>query len=156
WSGYAVSQSHAVTAGTAHDLLVFRIIPTRGGPEFFARRGMPDVEDFKREAAAGVYLGARSPTRNDPRWLAWVRRDWLSSCAAWLAHRPAATLGEAARKLPSLLSGRPRYGSTRTIVPAPVQDLLWSRSHSDILFWIVAEAAFLVFAWTRVRARALD
>ena len=135
---------------------MFRIFPTPGGPKFFARRGMPDVAGFKREAAAGVYLGARSRTREDPKWLAWARREWLWSYGAWLAHRPTAELSDAGSLLTSLLSGFPPYGHSRNVLPGPLQKALWGRTSSDIPAWIATLTILLLLSLALARRRAFS
>jgi hypothetical protein len=156
WGAYAANGNDAILADNAHNLLVMRILQEPDGASFFARRGLPDLELLRREAATRRFTGRRSPVLRDPAWTKWIDDHWLRAYSSWLVRHPAATIRRPFGNLTAALSGFPEYAGTRAVLPGPIQDLLWDRSTGDLPLWLVVSFGLWLASLTLPRRGDLD
>jgi hypothetical protein len=130
WGGYATASSGRDNiAFNANEILVWRILKTDDGGEYFAARGLPRLDELKREAAATTNMAdIDQRVLGDPEWRQWVDQKWLRAYAGWLLRHPGTVihgpLGDAA----TYLSGFSHDADVQPVLPGPVQDTLWART----------------------------
>jgi hypothetical protein len=130
WAGYATKTSgRDLLLINSHDILVLRILKSPEGVDYFARRGVPDLEAMKEEVAtATTATSEHSPVIHDVEYNHWVRAHWKAAYAGWLLRHPVATIRGPAGEMPELLSGFADYASVNPALPGPIQDTLWDRN----------------------------
>jgi hypothetical protein len=156
WSGYAASGNDDILADNAHNLLVLRILREPDGASFFARRGLPDLDALKREAATRQFVGRRSVVLRDPAWRKWISDHWLQTYSAWLLRHPVANVRHPFGNFSAALSGLPVFAPVRSVLPSPVQGLLWARTAGDLSFWLVVAVGLWLGSLRSPRRDNLD
>jgi hypothetical protein len=128
WGGYATANSSKQTImENAHDILVLRILQTPGNAAYFERRGMPQMETLKKEAATLTDHGVRDPVYQNRAWQNWIDAHWQRTYAGWLLRHPLDDIRAPLADVPYELSGFANYTAVRPALPRSVQGVLWER-----------------------------
>ena len=123
-----------------------RVLADSSATEYFHRRGMPVQSDLRRR----LYASRRPLSRfdRDPQlrsFRGWLRRSGRRTYADYLLSHPRTTLEQPLGRIGLLLSPvgldfyRPR--GFRSLLPRPLDRLLFPRSGRNALLWLALAAA---------------
>jgi hypothetical protein len=156
WSSSSPRRWEIVTV----DLVIERVLADPRAGAYFSAHGMPASPDLRRRLFADRIPWSRY--ENDPRLAAfrrWVRTDGRTTYLSYLRATPSASIGAPLRRLAQLDSPeaiqtyRPR--GFRTLVPAPLEGLVYPSSGGVALLWSSVALALSCLLAAARRARAV-
>jgi hypothetical protein len=160
WGGYATASSGRNNIKfNANDILVLRILKTHDGADYFAARGMPRLDELKREAETTTMSNIdERPVLVDPQWRQWIDDHWLRAYAGWLLRNPGTVIGGPLDDADIYLSGYSDDAPVQAVLPGPIQDALWDRTSEggDIPLFIGLTLVLLLVSLRAPRKDHLD
>ena len=135
WGAVAVARTpSSLWRFNAFTILTARVLPDRDEAGFFLERGLPQSAALRRVVSRKAPISGRSRAFKDPRMQRWLDHEWRSAYLAFLADSPVRVVRPFGHTL-DLLDGDVTYARPRSVIPAPVEQLVFARATGDIAFF---------------------